>query len=481
MKRVSHRAVHILALCLMAWVVFASGQNKFDVQDTFHVNVAGSFRQDTPSTCDYCDCSAANGCSWVDNSACPSLGFNEPDDNQQRWGECNPIWGVTCNCFGSSGVGFRGVSNVTIVSNPTDGVATKIGRMTHYNNPIAGFSPTQLRLTLSMDAPELSQPFSISYPLNFIETPNTVLANCDPVIQKTSVPCDDRFSFSDLVLTDTFTKDNIEYTLQIVGFVQDDSTDLTPIKGFVTRESNVTYADVYAKIVTACVQSECGPNEVFQAPPVCGCVCAVTDELCQAQHNGNPYWASVNETCGCQCTLTEADCPANSTYDAATCSCGCPLTDDQCNVVDKDFVVSPDPTLCGCVCSSMAVDACRSQGRFWNSSVESCDCYCFVTDQLCEDAYGSGYSADSDACGCVPGGGGLGGGEIAGIAVGAAAGALLLACLFGALAGLLAFLIRRGSMPGIYGVKIDDPGFEGASHSPLYHDPWKGNDNLLRG
>jgi hypothetical protein len=97
------------------------------------------------------------------------------------------------------------------------------------------------------------------------------------------VPCDDRFSFSDLILTDTFTKDNIEYTLQIVGFVQDDSTDLTPIKGFVTRESNVTYADVYAKIVTACVQSECGPNEAFQAPPVCGCVCAVTDELCQAR------------------------------------------------------------------------------------------------------------------------------------------------------------------------------------------------------
>jgi hypothetical protein len=81
----------------------------------------------------------------------------------------------------------------------------------------------------------------------------------------------------------------------------------------------------------------------------------------------------------------------------------------------------------------------------------------------------------------VPGGGGLSDGEIAGIAVGAAAGALLLACLFALLAGLLAFLIRRGSMPGIYGVKIDDPGFEGASHSPLYHDPWKGNENLLRG
>lgn len=64
--------------------------------------------------------------------------------------------------------------------------------------------------------------------------------------------------------------------------------------------------------------------------------------------------------------------------------------------------------------------------------------------------------------------------------MGAAVGACLLATLFLALAGLLAYLIRRGAIPGIYGVKIDDPGFEGASHSPLYHDPWKGNENLLR-
>jgi hypothetical protein len=55
------------------------------VQDTFHVTVTGSFRQDTPSTCAYCDCSEANGCSWVDDASCPSLGFDEPDDNQQRY------------------------------------------------------------------------------------------------------------------------------------------------------------------------------------------------------------------------------------------------------------------------------------------------------------------------------------------------------------------------------------------------------------
>lgn len=60
-------------------------------------------------------------------------------------------------------------------------------------------------------------------------------------------------------------------------------------------------------------------------------------------------------------------------------------------------------------------------------------------------------------------------------------GACLLATLFAGLAALLAFLIRRGSMPGIYGVRIDDPGFSNASHSPLYNDPWQGNDNVMRG
>lgn len=53
-----------------------------------------------------------------------------------RWGVCDTAYGVVCNCFPSSGVGFRGMTNVTIVSNPVDGTPTKIGRMTHYNNQI---------------------------------------------------------------------------------------------------------------------------------------------------------------------------------------------------------------------------------------------------------------------------------------------------------------------------------------------------------
>jgi hypothetical protein len=473
--------LHILAFCLIGLTALASAQSKFDVQDTFTVSVVGSFDQSMPSNCTYCDCATDLGCTWVSDVSCPTFNITEPDDSQQRWGVCNTAWGVPCNCFPSSGVGFRGVTNVTVVSNPTDGVPTKIGRLTHYNNQIAGYSPKQLRLTLTMGAPELSQPFVISYPFNFIETPNTQVSKCDPVIQRTDVPCDDRFSFSDLVLNDTFTKDNIEYTLQIVGFVAANSTTLTPLKAFVTEESHVSQADIYALIVTACIQTECAVNYAFQSPPVCGCVCAVTDAGCQAQHNNNPYWLGVNDTCSCMCNLTAADCPANSTYDATTCSCGCPLTDTQCSATSPDFVVSPDPTVCGCVCSSEVVSACQAQGRFWNTSLESCDCYCAVTDALCQEIYGKGHTADTKSCGCVSGGGGLSDGAIAGIAVGAGLGALLCACLFAGLAGLLAYLIRRGRMPGIYGVRMDDPSFEGASHSPLYHDPWKGGENLLRG
>lgn len=82
----------------------------------------------------------------------------------------------------------------------------------------------------------------------------------------------------------------------------------------------------------------------------------------------------MNETCSCQCTLKESDCPANSTFDAASCSCGCPLTNADCTnqFNDEDFVVSPDPTLCGCVCSSKVEAACQALGRFWQTSSESC-------------------------------------------------------------------------------------------------------------
>jgi len=45
-----------------------------------------------------------------------------------------------------------------------------------------GFSPTQLRLTLSMEAPELSQPFSISYPLGTLPAP------CRPLGPRSSRP-----------------------------------------------------------------------------------------------------------------------------------------------------------------------------------------------------------------------------------------------------------------------------------------------------
>ncbi len=52
------------------------------------------------------------------------------------------------------------------------------------------------------------------------------------VIIAADVPCDDVFTFTDLVLTDSFMKDNIEYTLEIVGFIQNaqPNTTLTPIK-----------------------------------------------------------------------------------------------------------------------------------------------------------------------------------------------------------------------------------------------------------
>lgn len=48
-----------------------------------------------------------------------------------------------------------------------------------------------------------------------------------------------------------------------------------------TEESTVNFADVYARIVTACVVTDCPENQAFMTPPVCGCVCVVSDMYCQ--------------------------------------------------------------------------------------------------------------------------------------------------------------------------------------------------------
>jgi hypothetical protein len=65
------------------------------------------------------------------------------------------------------------------------------------------------------------------------------------------VICDDRFSFNTEVSTQaSFVYENVKYTLEIVGFMESDST--VAVKYFSTLETNASRADVYARLVTVC-------------------------------------------------------------------------------------------------------------------------------------------------------------------------------------------------------------------------------------
>ncbi len=106
--------VTAISLCwprLIWWAVYLpqlaiKGEpNKFEVQNTFHVSVTGSFRHDITTPCTYCDCTDG-GCTWYDDQLCATRVEAGPDDDQQRWGTCPSD--IDCTCFSQSGVGFQG-------------------------------------------------------------------------------------------------------------------------------------------------------------------------------------------------------------------------------------------------------------------------------------------------------------------------------------------------------------------------------------
>jgi hypothetical protein len=370
-------------------------------------------------------------------------------------------------------VGFQGVSNVNLVANAADG--TRIGRITHYNNQITGTTPTRLRLTLTVTSPQLTQNFVISYPLPFIETTNFgSLSECDPGIQRTLSPCDDRFSFEDIQLTDSFIVNNTKYTLEIIGFLQ--PPDTVPIKKFVTEEKNTSRADVYARIITFCVDTECPPYTAFIPPPECACECILTDQICQDALGAD--WRKDNDTCDCICDKQASTCAANETLNTETCTCGCALTGEQCSSINPLYGVTE---ACVCGCDKSKVLSCYLRNVFFvPDPSDNCDCICQISDQACQSYFGADYTADFANCACIPpSGDGLTDGEIAGIVIGSVAGAAGLVLLVLLLSGLLVWLIRSGTIPGIYGYKIDAADLSTAQESPFYKDTWSAPANTL--
>lgn len=442
----------------------------------------GSFRHDIAGfECTDCDC--GDPCSnWVDGFQCyPAFG---PDDNEQRWGSGQASG---FNCFSQSGIGFKGETAIPMTANdPTD---IKIGFMTHYNNVISPPTPTKLQLYIKLTAPELGQAFETIFPMSFIETTNrATVAVCDPSIQRFDVPCDDRFSFDAYAITKSFVApNNVRYTLQITGFIQDAVGATEPLAQFVTKEKAVTRANVFARIVTFCEAKECKPNEVFEGSPKCDCTCILSNKTCKGIW---PTSVVDDETCQCACGETSESLGCNATnpaigaFNEESCTCGCALTNAICKAQNNRYEVSLGAVPCKCVCARQYYIDCKATNAFFVPAGEKCGCVCGVTDELCQALFegqknAKKYRADKDKCGCfIPGGDtGLTDEEIAGIVIATVLGPLILIGLVVLLAALLAYLILAGYIPGIYGYSIAQGSFAAGGNSSLYADPWQNNSN----
>src|SRR5207237_886282 len=118
----------------------------------------------------------------------------------------------------------------------------------HYNVAIRGDSPTALGLqTLLSVQPPAGPPAvfrmlgSHIIPLNFLETDNT--PPCDPSIQESSTPCDDRWTFEPV--TSTTTAGGVTWHFAVLGW----RTSTGGFnRSFSSEEEHVTQRDIYGQI-----------------------------------------------------------------------------------------------------------------------------------------------------------------------------------------------------------------------------------------
>eukprot|EP01087_Luapelamoeba_hula_P013731 TRINITY_DN3949_c0_g1_i1.p1 TRINITY_DN3949_c0_g1~~TRINITY_DN3949_c0_g1_i1.p1 ORF type:complete len:267 (-),score=19.25 TRINITY_DN3949_c0_g1_i1:41-841(-) len=242
----------VLLLVVVSFLALCDAQR----QESIVISSVGTFLQNDVyglGNCSYCNCLSGYPCAWVDDFTCANNAAKGPDDNQERWGSCPSQF--NCSCFDASGVGFQGVSQETVLTNTLFGVP--VGIITHYNNIIGrDTSPSALRITLAITSPAFGpNPVVIDTRLNFNETTNwPTVAQCDPRIQRSNVPCDDRFTFADISQQISFSYDGVAYTMGFSGFVLQQG--VTPVLTLTTTEGLTTSAYIYVYI-NAVYPSEC--------------------------------------------------------------------------------------------------------------------------------------------------------------------------------------------------------------------------------
>ncbi|MEM8641411.1 MAG: THxN family PEP-CTERM protein [Cyanobacteria bacterium P01_G01_bin.54] len=154
-------------------------------------------------------------------------------ENQIRWGF--PAYWLETG--GKSGLGFLGMGTTELEA----GERFNLGRLRHYNQTIWYGAPGQVDLSLNLNLEGVGLK-TFNYVLNIEETPNQV-GTC---AYFSVTACADRITWSNALATESFFLDEIEYTLELVGF----STALggALVDEFISQEGGNSDAFLYAKL-----------------------------------------------------------------------------------------------------------------------------------------------------------------------------------------------------------------------------------------
>ncbi|MEM9216087.1 MAG: THxN family PEP-CTERM protein [Cyanobacteria bacterium P01_F01_bin.150] len=161
------------------------------------------------------------------------------------------LWGDPANHLNAkSGLGFTGLENLTL----SVGEVFNIGTLRHYNHTISSNAPIgiQADMSLTLDFNDLGIGQQVfDFELNIDETLNDAsyhAAGQCPYIT-TGSGCSDAITWTNSIGSQSFSVDNQDYTLELVGFANSFSGDL--VDRFVSQEQGISETNLYARLVNA--------------------------------------------------------------------------------------------------------------------------------------------------------------------------------------------------------------------------------------
>jgi hypothetical protein len=172
-----------------------------------------------------------------------AAGGSDIDYNDTNGQYTDVRWGDVDRDDPQSGLGFNPSNPPS--SNVAVNTIFELGRLRHYNNPIAGGSAASSvdlsLLTTITGATPLAQAFAFRFLID--ET-----TNAPPCAYPSTVACADRITFQNLDLSSAFVVGGTAYTIELLGFGDNASSLLTY---FDSNEGGTNTTKLWARITEA--------------------------------------------------------------------------------------------------------------------------------------------------------------------------------------------------------------------------------------